>query len=125
MKIALIALSGLLATPAFAGVTITCAKDAYRVTAELQGKKASYVLFKKRTEVAKGEMNVVAAEYEGSFMKAFVIALQSDDAVLGVGIPAIKDLNTRGTFEGKADLFFPSRAGDFDGSTVDCSVTIK
>jgi hypothetical protein len=125
MQLALITLSALVASPAFAGVTITCAKDPYRVNAELSGKKAPYVLYKRSKEVARGEMKVLAAEYEDSFMKAFVIALQSDDAVLGVGVPAIKDLNTRGTFEGKADLFVPSRAGNFDGSTVDCTVTIN
>lgn len=125
MKLALIALSALIASPAFAGVSITCAKDSFRVTAELNGKKAPYVLYKRNSEVARGEMTLLAAEYEASFMKAFVIALQSEDAVLGVGIPAIKDLNTRGTFEGKADLFIPSRAGNFDGSTVGCSVTIN
>lgn len=125
MKFTLIAIAALVASPAFAGVSITCAKDAYRVTAELNGKKAPYVLFKKRSEVARGEMAVLAAEYETSFMKAFVIALQSDTAVLGVGIPAIKDLNTPGTFEGKADLFIPSKSGNFDGSAVDCTVTIE
>lgn len=124
MKLVLIALLALTSNPAFAGINITCAKDAYRVTADLNGKKASYVLFKRRSEVARGEMAVVAAEYEDSFMKAFVIALQSETAVLGVGIPAIKDLNTLGTFEGKADLFIPSRSGNFDGSSVDCTVTI-
>lgn len=125
MKFAFIAISALVASPAFAGVTINCAKDAYRVTAEVQGKNASYVLFKRRAEVARGEMKVLAAEYEESFMKAFVIALQSDNAVLGLEVPAIRDLNTRGVFDGKADLFVPSRAGNFEGSSVDCTLTIN
>lgn len=125
MKLALILTSALVASPAFAGVTINCAKDAYRVTAELQGKTAPYVLFKRRSEVARGEMKVVAAEYEDSFMNAFVIALQSETAVLGVGIPSIRDLGTPGAYQGKADLFIPSKAGNFDGSTVDCTVTVK
>jgi len=125
MKLVLFTLFALISTPAFAAVSITCAKSPFKVTAELEGKKAPYVLWKRGREVARGVLGVLAAEYEDSFMNAFVIALQNDEAVLGVGIPSIKDLNTPGTFEGKADLFIPSRAGKFEGSTVNCSVTIK
>jgi hypothetical protein len=63
--------------------------------------------------------------YEGSLMNAYLWLFQSKDGqnILGVGSTEVQT-PAPGTWNGKADVFINTPKGVFDGTTVDCTITI-
>ncbi len=80
--------------------------------------------------IARGSFYNFNYIYEDRFIRGMTIGfIQEDDeksAVLGVGIPGLKEMAV-GEYQGKADLFFYNKLTReaVDATSVDCKLSIR